>query len=91
MPDNVPPILRCMLAVFRGRGNPDALPTRLLCEELPGDLNPTSLGRLMALCSVSPIPELIWEGRRVRGYTRDSIETSVKRGSWTLGAGDWKP
>lgn len=91
-PDNAPPILKCMLAVFKGRGNPEFLPSRTLCEELPGEpkMTTTALGKLMALCSVSP-GEGVWEGKRARGYTRDALETSVKRGSWTLGAADWRP
>lgn len=91
-PDGAPAILRCMLAVFKGRGNPEFLPSRTLCEELPGEpkLTTTALGKLMALCSVSP-GEGVWEGKRARGYTRDALETSVKRGSWTLGAADWRP
>lgn len=90
-PDSVPPILGCMLAVFRGRGNPDALPTKVLCEELPGDVSPKALGLLMGHCNVSPIQNVIWEGKSVRGYSRDAIETSVKRGSWSLRASDWRP
>lgn len=91
-PTTAPPILRCMLAVFAGLGNPDALPTKVLIDELPGDLSAKALGKLMGLCSVSPTENIVWNDQpRARGYTRDSIETSVKRGSWTEGAFGWQP
>lgn len=89
-PDGVPPILGCVLAVFRGRGNPEELPTKVLCDELPGEISGKAFGRLMALCNV-PGGEVTWDGKRARGYTRDNVETSVKRGSWTAGAFDWQP
>lgn len=91
VPENAPPILRLILATFKGRGNPAALPTRVICGDLPGEVTPKALGRLMSLCNVSPTENIPWDGKRARGYTRDDVETSVKRGSWTQGAFDWKP
>lgn len=92
IPEGVPPILRCMLAVFKGRGNPEALPTKLiLAEPVFGGMSPHVLGRLMALCNVAPGENVIWEGKRHRGYTRDDLETSAKRGTWTSGADQWRP
>ena len=90
LPDTVPAILRLMLASFVAR-SADALPTQVLLDDLPGGMTPHALGRLMALCSVSPSQNVTWEGKRVRGYDRDAIETSIKRGSWTKGATDWTP
>lgn len=90
VPDSAPPVLRLTLAVFKGRGNPETLPSRVICEELPGEITAKALGRLMALCNVAG-GEVVWDGKRARGYTRDDIETSVKRGSWTQGAFDWTP
>lgn len=91
LPETVPPVLRLMLAAFKARGNPDDLPTRILCEDLPGDLNPTALGRLMGHCNVSPGENIVWEGKRARGYTRDAVETAIKRGSFNAQAFDWRP
>jgi len=55
-------------------------------------MTPKALGRLMGLCSVSPVENIEWNGeKRARGYTWDDVETSVKRGSWTQGAFDWNP
>jgi hypothetical protein len=87
---NVPPILRLMLAVFHAHGDPTALPTKVLCQEIPGDLTAHALGRLMGLCNVSPVQNITWDGtRNVRGYELDALETSIKRGSWTQRAFDW--
>lgn len=90
VPQNIPPVLRLTLAVFEARDLPEALPSQLLCELLPGDLNVTSLGRLMGQCNVSP-GEIRWEGKRARGYRRDDVETAIKRGSWLPVAFDWEP
>lgn len=91
LPEGVPPILRSVLAVFRGRGNEAALPSRVICEHLPGEMTPKALSLLMSHCNVSPIQNLIWEGKSVRGYSRDAVETSVKRGSWNDQAFKWQP
>lgn len=92
VPDAAPPILRMILSVFSGLGNPDALPTKAILDEIQPTMTAKALGRLMGLCNVSPTENIVWNGEpRARGYTRDSIETSIKRGSWTKGAFDWQP
>lgn len=91
VPDTAPPILRLMLASFRARGNPEALPTKVLCDDLPAKVTPHTMGRLMGHCNVAPTENVIWEGKRARGYLRDDLETAVKRGSWSPAAFDWEP
>lgn len=94
-PETVPAILRLIMAVFHGHGMPDALPTQVITDELEQvtgrKLTGHALGRLMGLCNVSPGQGIVWDGKPVRGYRRDDIETSIKRGTWTPGAGDWQP
>jgi hypothetical protein len=87
---NVPAVLRLTLAAFRGR-DAEQLPTRVLLDDLGGTLNATQLGRLMGLCNVSPIENVIWNEKRSRGYARDDIETSIKRGGWPQTAFGWEP
>ena len=87
---DVPAVLRLTLAAFRGR-NAEQLPTRVLLDDLGGTLNATQLGRLMGLCNVSPIENVIWNDKRSRGYARDDIETSIKRGGWPQTAFSWEP
>jgi hypothetical protein len=91
LPETVPPILGVLLAVFAARGNPDALPSQLLCDELPGEMNTTALGRLMAHCNVARTDSITYDGKRLRGWERDAIETAVKRGSFNAQAFDWRP
>lgn len=90
IPETAPPILRHMLRIMQAM-SASQLPTKVICAELPGEMTPQALGRLMALCNVSPVENIIWNGSRARGYTWDAVETSVKRGSWTQGAFDWQP
>jgi hypothetical protein len=90
IPETAPPILRHILRLMDALSE-DQLPSRVICAELPGEMTVQMLGRLMGLCSVSPVESIIWSGKRARGYTRDDVETSVKRGSWTKGAFDWQP
>ena len=89
LPETVPPLLRLTRSVFLAR-DAEALPSRVICDDLPGEINPTLLGRLMAHCNVSG-GEVSWDGKRARGYTWDAIETAIKRGSWTDKAFDWNP
>lgn len=91
VPASVPPILRLMLAVFKARGLAESLPSRVIADDLPGEITVHTLGRLMGHCNVSPIENIAWEGKRARGYTRDAVETAVKRGSWNKQAFDWEP
>lgn len=87
IPAGVPPILGMVLSIFRAR-NETGLPSKLIADEL--NVSQKTLGRFMGHCNVSG-QEVIWDGKRARGYTRDAVETSVKRGSWTQGAFDWQP
>jgi hypothetical protein len=85
----VPPILRLTLAAFDAR-NAEQLPTKVIVSDLPGTPTEHTLGRLMRLCQVSGT-EVIWDGKRRRGYTRDAIETAIKTSSWQPGAFSWEP
>jgi hypothetical protein len=40
---------------------------------------------------VSPVQNLIWNGKSVRGYRWEDVETSLKRNSWPPQAFDWQP
>lgn len=91
LPETVPPILKVLMAVFAARGNPPALPSQLLVDELPGEMNTTAFGRLMAHCNVARVESIQWEGKRARGWERDAIETAIKRGSFNAQAFDWRP
>jgi hypothetical protein len=91
IPEGVPPILRYMLTIFRAHGQPDDLPSQVIVNDLPGKITVHALGRLMGHCNVSPGQNIVWEGKRARGYTRDAVETAVKRGSWSGPAFDWEP
>lgn len=90
IPDGAPQILRHVLRIMMAFGS-SRLPSRVICDELPGDMTVQMLGRLMGHCNVSPTENIEWHGKRARGYTWDDVETSVKRGSWTERAFDWKP
>lgn len=90
VPDTAPPILRHVLRIMQALGA-SKLPSRVICQELPGEMSTKALGLLMGLCNVSPVENIEWNGKRARGYTWDDVETSVKRGSWTAGAFDWQP
>jgi hypothetical protein len=90
VPETAPPILRHVLKLMQAMGS-SKLPSRVICQELPGEMTPKALGLLMSLCNVSPVENIEWNGKRARGYTWDDVETSVKRGSWTEGAFDWQP
>lgn len=89
VPETAPPILRHIIRIMQALGA-SQLPSRVICDELPGEMTPKALGRLMGLCNVSGT-EVIWDGKRARGYTLDDVETAVKRASWTQGAFDWRP
>lgn len=90
VPESAPPILRHVLRLMQAMGS-SKLPSRVICQELPGEMTPKALGLLMSRCNVSPTENIEWNGKRARGYTWDDVETSVKRGSWTEGAFDWQP
>lgn len=90
VPDSAPPILRHVLRLMQSLGS-SKLPSKVICQELPGEMTPKALGALMSHCNVSPVENIEWNGKRARGYTWDDVETSVKRGSWTERAFDWQP
>jgi hypothetical protein len=91
VPSTAPPILRLAMQVMLARGVSE-IPSKVLIEDL-GDLaagmSEKSLARLMGTCNVSPIENIIWDGRRKRGYTRDAIETAIKGQTWSQEAFDW--
>ena len=90
VPRNAPPILRLMAQAFLAR-DAEQLPTKLLLADLGGTLTPHTLGRLMGHCAVSPVNNIVWNGKSVRGYRWEDIETSLKRNSWPQQAFDWEP
>jgi hypothetical protein len=90
VPGNAPPVLRLMAQAFIAR-DAEQLPTKLLIADLGGTLTPHTLGRLMGHCGVSPVQNLIWNGKSVRGYRWEDVETSLKRNSWPPQAFDWQP
>lgn len=95
-PDVIPPILRCMVAVFHGRSE-ERLPTQVILDHLPGDpINATRLGRLMGHCGVASIENVPTEdGKRARGYARADLLRALARardnGDMPIQAFDWQP
>jgi len=90
VPANAPPILRLMAKAFLAR-DAEQLPTKVLIADLGGTLTPHTLGRLMGHCAVSPVNNIVWDGKPVRGYRWEDVETSLKRNSWPTQAFDWEP
>jgi hypothetical protein len=90
VPRNAPAILRLMAQAFLAR-DAEQLPTKVLINDLGGTLTPHALGRLMGHCSVSPVHNVIWDGKSVRGYRWVDVETSLKRNDWPTQAFDWEP
>jgi hypothetical protein len=90
VPRNAPPILRLMAQAFLAR-DAEQLPTKVLITDLGGTLTAHALGRLMGHCSVSPVHNVIWDGKSVRGYRWVDVETSLKRNDWPQQAFDWEP
>lgn len=90
VPANAPAILRLMAQAFLAR-DAEQLPTKVLIADLGGTLTPHTLGRLMGHCAVSPVNNIIWDGKPVRGYRWEDVETSLKRNSWPPQAFDWEP
>ena len=90
VPSHAPPVLRLMAQAFIAR-DAEQLPSRVLVDDLGGMLNVTQLGRLMGHCGVSPVENVIWNGKRSRGYRWEDVETSLKRNSWPPQAFEWTP
>jgi hypothetical protein len=95
-PDVIPPILRCMLAVFAGRSE-DRLPTQVILEHLPGpEITATKLGLLMGHCGVARVENVPKpDGSRGRGYAKADIMRAYARagrdGDMPIQAFDWRP
>lgn len=90
VPSGAPPVLRLMAQAFIAR-DAEQLPTKVILADLGGTLTPHTLGRLMGHCGVSPVQNVMWDGKSVRGYRWEDVETSLKRNDWPQQAFDWSP
>lgn len=90
VPANAPPVLRLMAQAFLAR-DAEQLPTKVIIADLGGTLTPHTLSRLMGHCGVSPVQNIIWNEKPVRGYRWVDVETSLKRNNWPEQAFDWQP
>lgn len=90
VPRNAPAILRLMAQAFLAR-DAEQLPTKTLIDDLGGTLTAHALGRLMGHCGVSPVQNVVWQGKVSRGYRWEDVETSLKRNDWPKQAFDWEP
>lgn len=90
----VPAILRYLAAIFGAHDMPDQLPTRVLVDDLPGDLNAHQLGRLANLCGFTSVENVKDGDKRVRGYNRADVLAAIGRaqdGKMPPAAYGWTP
>lgn len=93
-PDVIPPILRCLTAIFDAR-DCDALPTAVILDDLPGEMTAKRLSDLAKPCEFGSVENVIdAAGNRVRGYRRIDVErafTKARDHGVPPAAWSWKP
>lgn len=92
-PDVIPPILRHLVRIFDARRT-DKLPTRVILEDLPGEMTSKALGLLANQCGFTSIENVKDGEARVRGYAWADVNRAVanaRMGRMPKEAFDWKP
>lgn len=78
-PDAIPPIIRCLTAIFNAR-DCDELPTAVILDDLPGELSAKALAELVKPCGFGPVENITGpDGNRARGYRRIDVARAFTR------------